>query len=113
MKETYIDTCKKHGETEHFIRDGGGKRCRVCTRESTKKRSDGKKLELVNYFGGRCVRCGYNKCIQALDFHHRDPSTKKFRISGSHCRSSKSIMEEALKCDLLCSNCHREVHAGL
>lgn len=30
----------------------------------------------VEYLGGKCQVCGYRKCPQALDVHHRDPSKK-------------------------------------
>ena len=39
----------------------------------TVKRRAIKKM-LVQYKGGKCERCGYNKCIRALEFHHLDPS---------------------------------------
>jgi len=26
----------------------------------------------VEYKGGRCEICGYDRCIEALDFHHRE-----------------------------------------
>ena len=30
----------------------------------------------------KCERCGYNEFTSAIDFHHRDPSTKKFAIGN-------------------------------
>ena len=35
----------------------------------------------ANYKGGRCQICGYDKCIEALEFHHLDPTRKDFGIS--------------------------------
>ena len=67
-----------------------------------------KKL-LVEYKGGECERCGYKKCIDALDFHHRDPSEKDFTIAGKSW-SFERLKKEADKCILVCSNCHREIH---
>jgi hypothetical protein len=32
------------------------------------------RLMTVSYKGGRCQICGYDRCIEALEFHHRDPS---------------------------------------
>jgi hypothetical protein len=58
-----------------------------------------------------CCRCGYNEHPAALDFHHRDPSTKKFNISNSlSSRNWNKILEEVDKCDILCANCHRIEH---
>ena len=70
------------------------------------------KLKLVEYKGGGCEICGYNKCIEALEFHHIDETTKEFPVSGS-TRSLERQKKEADKCIMLCANCHRELHAGL
>jgi len=68
----------------------------------------------VTYRGSRCFICGYNKCIDALEFHHLEGHKKDFGISKSGCtRRITRVFKEADKCLLLCSNCHREVHAGL
>jgi hypothetical protein len=66
---------------------------------------------LVEYKGGKCEFCGYNKCIEALEFHHIDETTKEFSISGS-TKSLEKQKEEADKCYMLCANCHRELHSG-
>ena len=29
------------------------------------------KQQAVKYLGGKCICCGYNKCIAALEFHHK------------------------------------------
>lgn len=71
-----------------------------------------KKRELVEYKGGKCDECGYNKCIEALEFHHTDPKKKDFNVS-SHSYSSERMKNEADKCRLLCSNCHKEEHFKL
>lgn len=68
---------------------------------------------MVDYKGGKCQICGYNKCNEALDFHHIDPKTKSFNISGNHCRRWNLVKEEIDKCVMVCSNCHREIHAGI
>lgn len=70
-----------------------------------------KKL-LVEYKGGECERCGYNKCIDALEFHHKDPSEKDFTISGKSWAFER-LKKEADKCILVCSNCHKEIHFKL
>lgn len=62
--------------------------------------------------GGKCVRCGYNKCLKALEFHHIDPSQKDFTISNDHFRLQEAI-EESKKCILICSNCHKEFHDNM
>lgn len=70
------------------------------------------KLRLIEYKGGKCERCGYNKPIPgAYDFHHIDPLEKDFAISkkGETMALSK-LKIEADKCMLLCKNCHAEIH---
>lgn len=59
--------------------------------------------------GGQCIRCGYSKCLKALEFHHVDPNEKEFTISNDHFKLSEAV-EEIKKCILICSNCHRELH---
>lgn len=74
-----------------------------------------KKMFLIHVVNGCCQICGYNKCVDALSFHHLDPLTKLFAISGSRLLSNslESLISEAEKCALLCHNCHTEVHSGI
>ena len=56
------------------------------------------------------MMCGYNKPVpSAYDFHHRDPSQKELSISGKTI-SLEILIKEVDKCDLLCRNCHAELH---
>ena len=71
------------------------------------------KERAVYVLGGKCQCCGYDKCIQALDFHHLNPSEKDFNFNDNANRSWKATREEIKKCILVCSNCHREIHSGL
>lgn len=58
--------------------------------------------------------CGYCRCQNALDFHHRNPEVKSFGLSvRGLTRSWEKIKKEIDKCVLICANCHREVHAGI
>ncbi len=67
---------------------------------------------LKNHFGGKCVICGYDKCLDALDFHHKNPEEKKFSLREYRGRAYKTQLAEAEKCMLVCANCHREIHAS-
>lgn len=72
------------------------------------------KEKSLAYKGGKCEKCGYNKCDSALEFHHLDHNKKDFGISqDGNTRPWNQIKEELDKCVLLCANCHRETHAGL
>lgn len=59
----------------------------------------------------KCTRCGYAGDPQKLHFHHRDPSTKIFKITRMVYRyGAKKLWEEVAKCDLLCQGCHEQEH---
>ena len=75
-------------------------------------RSYKRKLYLIELMGGCCMVCEYKKNLAALEFHHRDPNVKDSQLDMRTLsnRSMKYILEEISKCDLLCSNCHREIH---
>lgn len=64
--------------------------------------------------GGKCMVCGYSKCLAALDAHHLGETKKTQTISSMLATPVKieKIIEEAKKCVLLCANCHREFHVG-
>lgn len=70
------------------------------------------KERLVNLKGGKCQKCGYDKCIEALQFHHIDPSKKDFSIGGKSWAFER-MKKEVDKCILLCANCHIEEHNGV
>lgn len=68
------------------------------------------KKKAIEYKGGKCCICGYNKCAAALDFHHPDPNKKDFGIATGDYKSFEKIKGELDKTILVCSNCHREIH---
>lgn len=68
------------------------------------------KQKAVEYKGGSCERCGYNKSNAAMDFHHIDPNEKDCSVSHISNKKWEYIKEELDKCQLLCATCHREVH---
>ena len=84
--------------------------CKTCFNERVKKRWKERKTKAVEYLGGKCSECGYDKCIGALDFHHLDPSTKEANWNKVRLWEWSKIESELDKCVLLCSNCHRETH---
>ena len=103
--------------------------CRDCGKEYVYKRSKGhlkikcnscstagRRLEVkkkcVEYCGGKCVNCGYSKCLRAMVFHHTDPGKKDFAVASNMRASWKVIKQELDKCVLLCANCHAEEHAA-
>ena len=77
-----------------------------------KDRSLKRKLFLMEEKGMKCEICGYDKNISALEFHHINPNNKSFPLDARRLSnySIEKLEEEAKKCMLLCSNCHREIH---
>ena len=73
------------------------------------------KTILLEKFGGKCRICGYNKCIAALEFHHKNPEMKKFNISKIAGKNyySYADMQELTQVILVCANCHREIENGM
>ncbi|HSK49784.1 MAG TPA: hypothetical protein VK889_04725 [Solirubrobacterales bacterium] len=111
-KETMV--CRRHGSTLFILEGRGSYRCTRCRAEAVGRRRRVVKRTLVEEAGGKCVICGYSRCQRALQFHHLDPTTKKFHLGhAGHCRSLARSRAEARKCVLLCANCHAEVEAGI
>jgi 5-methylcytosine-specific restriction endonuclease McrA len=81
---------------------------------AVQKRRKVVRLKAIAYKGGRCQLCGYDRCPEALEFHHLVDGEKDFGVSSrGYTRSWDRVKEEVDKCALLCANCHREVHAGI
>jgi hypothetical protein len=115
MNKREIRNCKKHGNYEHVLEKNGYFRCKRCRNDAVIQRRKDVKRQLVDMLGGKCQRCGYNKCIEALDFHHRNPEEKSFSIS-QQAQSTFAIakfIEEVKKCELVCANCHREIENNI
>jgi len=76
-----------------------------------RKDASWRKLEILDVLGwdAACSRCGYDRYIGALDFHHIDPDTKVDSVLNV---LRADAIEEARKCILLCKNCHCEEHAS-
>lgn len=78
-----------------------------------KRRGYLNKLRAIKSKGGKCQKCGEDR-LATLCFHHRDSSQKKTKLDGRAfgTKSWESIEEEVDKCDLLCHNCHFDLHYG-
>jgi hypothetical protein len=87
--------------------------CKECLNKISIKRQQNIKKQSVEYKGGKCYICGYNKCYAAMDFHHLNPNEKDYNLSKHKNCKFEILKTELDKCVLLCSNCHRELHANL
>lgn len=85
-----------------------------CTECHTKHYANKRLLfrkTIINKLGGKCSRCGYNKCLSALDVHHLNPQNKTIKFSNSGLTLNDKVLKELEECILLCANCHREEHS--
>lgn len=120
MEKSICPICEK--EFEKVLLGTTRKYCFECSPSYT-TRPDGKdqketmvglrqamKKAGVRIKGGKCEICGYNKNIAALCFHHLDPTKKESQLSSGNTQSWEKYKNELEKCQLLCNNCHAEVH---
>lgn len=105
--------CQQKLSIECFYKRRGNKPsayCKKCYNRITLERQHQLKQKYIDYKGGKCEICGYNKCISALTFHHINPDEKEFTISHRQSISFENMKAEIDKCQLLCCNCHNEIH---
>ena len=111
----YVDNLywSEHKKSLNSLEESKKKKRAKTNSEKVSQRRRKLKEMSVEYKGGKCIICGYNKCIEALEFHHLDPSEKDFGISSKGLtRSWDKIKIELDKCICVCANCHREIHNG-
>lgn len=98
--------------------------CYNCSGDSTRLKNETRKhqktilrrsmkVHAIKLLGGKCSVCGYDRCVDALEFHHANPQEKEFKLGSGNTMSWKEYKAEALKCKLVCSNCHKEIHSEL
>ena len=132
MEKKTCNTCGNEKPVKEFsIRKRKGKLeyqhwCKVCHSEYRKKHYLANKSKYiqkakeyktttkktVNDYKkfNQCLNCGEDRWW-VLDFHHRDPSEKEDLISNlAQWGSKKKLEKEIKKCDVLCANCHRDLH---
>jgi len=68
------------------------------------------KRTIVEMMGGKCSICGYNKCINALEFHHKGKEKDAAIFELIKNSSEQNVLKEVQRCILVCANCHREAH---
>ena len=117
MKEKFCSKCNEVKSVQEFYfnktKNLYGQFCKKCHNDYSMSRQKNVKKQAVEYKGNKCQICLYDKCINALEFHHRDPSEKEFTIAELKNSSFNKLKNELDKCLLVCSNCHREIHAGI
>jgi hypothetical protein len=107
-KVALCDTCGQDDPKNFYSRQK--RMCKKCRNLQNVEKYRAYKRSDIEFFGGKCIRCTYSKCVAALEFHHRNPNEKDPDFKRVIRRSAKARRTELSKCDLLCSNCHREIH---
>lgn len=102
--------------------------CRACSRAAAKqsyqtnrqhylsKTKERSKSQEIKYNTWKqtlsCSICDENHSW-CIDFHHINSSTKDGTVSSFARRAGgRKFVEELEKCLIVCSNCHRKIHAG-
>lgn len=99
--------CEKERDKIHY-RESKTRREAIFQTASFQKKRNILIVEKAKECG--CKKCG-EKRSYVLDFHHRNPEEKIANINHLlKSASEEKLLEEIEKCDVLCSNCHREFH---
>ncbi len=78
------------------------------TRRARQRESEAIRRDFILALRDRpCLDCGRRYPPYVMQFDHREPSTKRFIVASSWLKSFATILGEAAKCDIVCSNCHR------
>lgn len=104
-------------------------RCRICIGKSckqlyettdrkskirarTKASIESNKIWIREYKENVGCKCGV-KSYWMLDFHHRNQDKEKNISVLVRSASRKHLELEIKKCDVVCANCHRDIHHKL
>ncbi len=114
--DTVCKSCRSRAEYE---------RCQADTTRASKKSKDFRddkkdwldfKFSMIHniiYWVKRLEGCAVTGDTEFLVFHHLNPETKLFNISGSLTRSWKSVIEEMMKCVVVSDTVHGLIHSIL
>ncbi len=116
--------------TEFSKRANGDHRCKVCSNafsrrsyyrnrerniqkaaERARKKYQINKMNIYAYKEQHGCKYCPEKDPVCLDFHHPDKN-KEYEIGNRHMSHKwEKLLLEILKCEVVCSNCHRKLHA--
>jgi len=109
--QTKCKTCNSKLIKEYYERNR--EKHRAATREQKRKcREKIRSVLLRIRRNNPCCMCGENDPV-CLDFHHVEPKTKVSEVStlAAQLTSIETILKEVSKCVIVCSNCHKKIHA--
>lgn len=117
--------CNKEKELDSFNNKGKGRKqpyCRECQKlwfkqhyeankphylAKAKKKNDSLRQLILEAKNKPCMDCNMSYPYYVMEFDHRE--NKKFHLATAHNNKGKNaIILEIEKCDVVCSNCHKE-----
>lgn len=110
--QTYCSDCSKQRDREDYQQNKNNRKYKVRENNKRYRKEASVYINEVKK-SSKCCVCNEN-CWVCLDFHHLEDD-KEFNIADG-LRKNKTInkiKKEIDKCVVLCSNCHRKLHAGL
>lgn len=102
-----MNKCKN---CKRFISSNNNKK--FCSSKCRKKHAYNACLHYIEQQKEKgCCKCRYNKCLDALHFHHKNPTKKIAKINKIRKTGNlNKVKAEIQKCILVCANCHAELH---
>jgi len=68
-----------------------------------------KRRELARQIKSRpCADCGIQYPFYVMDFDHREGELKEYELNRIDRMTTRALLHEIEKCDVVCANCHRE-----
>lgn len=102
VRHSYCRECGKRLTRSHYKRN---KRSYLDRNARAYQRH----RELIRQAKSRpCADCGIQYPYYVMDFDHRDGVEKLFELNSVARNTIPGILREIQKCDVVCSNCHRE-----
>ena len=102
IRHSYCRDCGKELTHNHYARNKQSYFARNA-------RTYSKFRELIRKAKSQpCADCGIQYPYYVMDFDHRDGASKEFALNSVNRKPEKAILREIEKCDVVCSNCHRE-----
>lgn len=111
-----IKCCEKKNLKEFYNqpdRKKGSSFCKKCFNQYQMNKWKERKIKFIMQMGGGCNHCLLklkDSHYAVFDFHHKDPSIKKFPWPKLRMRKESDIIKELASCEVLCANCHRIIH---
>lgn len=116
--EFYKNATRKDGHTSECkaCSDLANKKCRANNRKKYNGYRGDYRRKLTDRVNDWKRQLGCAFCSETepccLELHHNDPSVKENHPSWLKT-SWERFMKEAEKCTVVCSNCHKKIHAGI